>query len=101
MMSNTNTHEILQSSAFKKLVKNRWNISLSFTFIMLFIYVGFLLLVAYDKEALKMPIGESINLAIVVGLGIILFSWLITGAYVYWANNYYDKAVNEIKKEII
>jgi len=100
-MSNTNTHEILQSSAFKKLVKNRWNISLSFTFIMLFIYVGFLLLVAYDKEALKMPIGESINLAIVVGLGIILFSWLITGAYVYWANNYYDKAVNEIKKEII
>lgn len=68
---------------------------------MLFIYVGFLLLVAYDKEALKLPIGESLNLAIVVGLGIILFSWLITGAYVYWANNYYDKAVNEIKKEII
>lgn len=100
-MSKKNTHEILQSSAFKKLVKNRWNISLSFTFIMLFIYVGFLLLVAYDKEALKMPIGESINLAIVVGLGIILFSWLITGAYVYWANHYYDKAVNEIKKEII
>ena len=49
-MSKTNTQEILQSSAFKKLVKNRWNISLSFTFIMLFVYIGFLLLVAYDKE---------------------------------------------------
>ena len=69
--------------------------------IMLFVYIGFLLLVAYDKESLKMPIGESLNLAILIGLGIILFSWLITGAYVYWANNYYDKAVKEIKKEII
>ncbi|MDP3469028.1 MAG: DUF485 domain-containing protein [Daejeonella sp.] len=100
-MSKTNTHEILQSAAFKKLVKNRWNVSLSFTFIMLFVYIGFLLFVAYDKETLKMPIGDSLNLAIVVGLGIILFSWLITGVYVYWANNYYDEAVKEIKKELI
>jgi uncharacterized membrane protein (DUF485 family) len=42
-----------------------------------------------------------VSSAILIGLGIILFSWLITGAYVYWANNYYDKAVKEIKKEII
>ena len=100
-MDKTNKQEVLQSAAFKKLVKNRWSISLTFTFIMLFVYIGFLLLVAYNKEILKMPIGESLNLAIVVGLGIIVFSWLITGAYVYWANNYYDKAVHEIKKEII
>lgn len=99
-MNSTKTHEILQSPAFKKLVKNRWNISLSFTFIMLFVYIGFLLVVAYNKDALKMPLGESINLAIVVGLGIIIFSWLITGVYVYWANNYYDASVEEIKKEL-
>lgn len=99
-MNSTKTHEILQSPAFKKLVKNRWNISLSFTFIMLFVYIGFLLVVAYNKDALKMPLGESINLAIVVGLGIIIFSWLITGVYVYWANNYYDASVKEIKKEL-
>lgn len=98
-MDSAKTHEILQSKAFKKLVKTRWNISLSFTFIMLFVYIGFLLVVAYNKDFLKMPIGDSVNLAIVVGLGIILFSWLITGAYVYWANNYYDSAVAEIKKE--
>jgi len=99
-MNQTNTDEILQSQAFKKLVKNRWNVSLSFTFVMLFVYIGFLLYVAYDKELLKMPIGDSLNLAIVVGLGIILFSWLITGVYVYWANNYYDESVKEIKKKI-
>jgi len=99
-MNSTKTHQILQSAAFKKLVKTRWNISLSFTFIMLFIYIGFLMVVAYQKDTLKMPLGDSLNLAIVVGLGIIIFSWLITGVYVYWANNYYDAAVKEIKKDL-
>mgnify|MGYP000397302734 CR=1 FL=1 len=99
-MNTTKTHEILQSPAFKKLVKNRWNISLTFTFLMLFVYIGFLLVVAYQKDTLKMPVGDSLNLAIIVGIGIIIFSWLITGVYVYWANNYYDAAVKEIKKDL-
>ena len=99
-MNTTKTHEILESPAFKKLVKNRWNISLTFTFLMLFVYIGFLLVVAYQKDTLKMPVGDSLNLAIIVGIGIIIFSWLITGVYVYWANNYYDAAVKEIKKDL-
>lgn len=99
-MNKTKTNEILQSPAFRKLVKNRWNISLTFTFLMLFVYIGFLMVVAYQKETLKMPVGDSLNLAIIVGIGIIIFSWLITGVYVYWANNYYDAAVKEIKKDI-
>jgi len=99
-MNKTKTHEILQSPAFKKLVKNRWNISLTFTFLMLFVYIGFLMVVAYHKETLKMPVGDSLNVAIIVGIGIIIFSWLITGVYVYWANNYYDAAVKEIKKDL-
>ncbi|MEJ7694438.1 DUF485 domain-containing protein [Daejeonella sp.] len=99
-MNKTKTNEILQSPAFKKLVKNRWNISLTLTFLMLFVYIGFLMVVAYHKETLKMPVGDSLNLAIIVGIGIIIFSWLITGVYVYWANNYYDAAVKEIKKDL-
>ena len=99
-MNSTKTHEILQSPAFRKLVKNRWNISLTFTFLMLFVYIGFLMVVAYHKETLKMPVGDSLNLAIIVGIGIIIFSWLITGVYVYWANNYYDASVEEIKKDL-
>ena len=99
-MNKTKTNEILQSPAFRKLVKNRWNISLTFTFLMLFVYLGFLLVVAYQKDTLKMPVGDSLNLAIIVGIGIIIFSWLITGVYVYWANNYYDAAVKEIKKDL-
>jgi len=92
--------QILKSPAFKKLVKTRWRISLTFTFSMLVVYIGFLLVVAYGKEMLSIPVGNSVNVAIVVGLGIIFFSWLITGVYVYWANNYYDASVSEIKKDL-
>lgn len=101
MSRNTiNQEEILQSTAFKKLVSRRWAVSLLLTLIILFIYIGFLLLVAYNKELLATKIGSQITLAIPVGLGIIFTAWVLTGIYVYWANNSYDPAVEEIKKKL-
>jgi len=95
-----NQEEILQSPAFKKLVSRRWAVSLLLTLVILFIYIGFLLLVAYNKELLGTKIGSQITLAIPVGLGIIFIAWVLTGIYVYWANNSYDPAVEEIKKKL-
>ena len=98
---NPDYHAVLQSVAFKKLVSRRWAVSLLLTCIMLFIYIGFLLVVAFDKELLAKEIGPHITLAIPVGLGIIFIAWVLTGIYVYWANNTYDKAVQELKKQVL
>ena len=95
-----NQEEILQSTAFKKLVSRRWAVSLLLTLVILFIYIGFLLLVAFNKELLATKIGSQLTLAIPVGLGIIFTAWVLTGIYVYWANNFYDPAVEEIKKKL-
>ncbi|WP_192823835.1 DUF485 domain-containing protein [Rufibacter sp. LB8] len=95
-----NSTAILESAAFKKLVKQRWSVSLVLTFAMLAVYFGFLLLVAFDKELLATKIGDYTTLAIPVGLGIILFAWLLTGVYVFWANNKYDASVEELKNKI-
>ncbi|WP_207435586.1 DUF485 domain-containing protein [Sabulibacter ruber] len=94
------THELLESPDFKKLVKQRWSVSLVLTFTMLVVYFGFLLLVAFNKEVLATRIGEYTTLAIPVGLGIILFAWLLTGVYVFWANNKYDTSVENLKNKI-
>ncbi|WP_205502717.1 DUF485 domain-containing protein [Rufibacter psychrotolerans] len=93
-------HDVLESSDFKKLVKQRWSVSLVLTFTMLAVYFGFLLLVAFNKEVLATRIGEYTTLAIPVGLGIILFAWLLTGIYVFWANNKYDSSVENLKNKI-
>lgn len=93
------THEIIESPAFKNLVTRRWRVSLFLTLTILFIYIGFLLLVAFNKELLAQKIGGHYTLAFPIGLGIILAAWLLTGIYVFWANNSYDQAVGALKKQ--
>ncbi len=94
------THQILASPEFRKLVKVRWSVALTLTILMLVVYLGFILIVAFGKDFLAIKLGTHINLGLILGLGIIFFTWAITGIYVYWANNYYDKEVNNIKKRL-
>jgi uncharacterized membrane protein (DUF485 family) len=96
----TTVHEIIKSPAFRNLVNRRWQVSLLMTLIMLIIYIGFLLVVAFNKELLALKIGHYYTLAIPVGLGIILVAWVLTGIYVFWANNHYDNAVDALKQQV-
>jgi uncharacterized membrane protein (DUF485 family) len=99
-MSVTTTHEIINSPAFKSLVTRRWQVSIALTITILFIYIGFLLVVAFNKDLLAMKLGRYYTLAIPVGLGIILLAWVLTGIYVFWANNRYDNAVEALKQQV-
>ena len=94
-------HEIIESPEFKKLVSKRWSVSLVLTIIMLTVYIGFLLVVAFSKESLAAKISPNLTLAIPVGLGLILFAWILTGIYVFWANNNYDEAVQDLKNKVL
>jgi uncharacterized membrane protein (DUF485 family) len=86
---------------FKALVKKKWRVSLLLTIIMLVIYFGFILLIAFDKTLLARLIGKNITLGLPIGLGILVVAWLLTGIYVLWANRHYDRQVEEIKKKIL
>ncbi|MGV3585956.1 MAG: DUF485 domain-containing protein [Adhaeribacter sp.] len=94
-------HAIIESPEFKKLVSKRWSVSLVLTLIMLAVYIGFLLVVAFSKESLAAKISPNLTWAIPIGLGIILFAWILTGIYVFWANNNYDEAVQELKNKVL
>lgn len=95
-----NHEEILKSAAFKDLVSKRWKISILLTVIMLVSYFGYLLIIAFNKEFLGKTIGKNLTLGIPIGLGLIFLAWIMTGIYVYWANNHYDNIVTEIKNKI-
>lgn len=92
---------VTETSAFKKLVKNRWIFSILMTLLIMFVYFGFILVIAFNKELLSIKISSKLTLGIPVGIGIILFAWILTGIYVSWANKYYDQAVEEIKKDFL
>lgn len=93
--------EILNSDKFKNLVKKRLTVSLSLTALMLIVYFGFMLTIAFYKELLALKIGEHITIGLPIGIGVIVFAWLLTGIYTRWANNKYDKAVRELRNEIL
>jgi uncharacterized membrane protein (DUF485 family) len=93
-------HQIINTPGFKQLVARRWSLSLTLTLLMLVVYVGFILAVAFGKEVLATKIGEHVTIAVPIGIGIIVFAWLITGYYVRWANRVYDKQVEEFKNQL-
>lgn len=97
---NKNDQTILKSAAFRKLVVRKWTISLLLTLLMIVAYFGFILIIAFDKKFFSQFVADYITLAIPVGIGLILFAWFITGIYTFWANNFYDKEVTKLKKEL-
>jgi uncharacterized membrane protein (DUF485 family) len=90
-------NKIINTPAFKAFVRQRWRVSLLLTFIMLVIYFGFILTIAFHKDWLSYKIGEHTPIGLPIGVGIIISAWLLTGIYVSWANNVYDKKVEELK----
>lgn len=88
-------HASLDQSRFKELVRKKWSISLSLTALMLTIYFGFILLLAFGRDVLAQKVGTYIPLGIPVGLGVIVSACVLTGLYVRWANTVYDRSVKD------
>jgi uncharacterized membrane protein (DUF485 family) len=67
------------------------------TIVMLVVYYGYIALIAFNKAYLGQPIGSGVTtLGIPLGMGVIVFTILITGIYVQRANNIYDALTKEI-----
>lgn len=92
---------ISESESYQELVKTRTRFGWTLTLIMLGAYLGFLFLVAFQKELMTQPIAEgwTTTVSIPVGIGLIVFTIILTGIYVRRANSKYDALTEKIKKE--
>ena len=77
----------------------RWKIAIVLTALVAFIYFGFILLIAYQKETMGTLLTPGLSLGILLGALVIVLSWLITWGYVRWANTHYDARLAEIRRE--
>lgn len=67
---------------------------------MMVVYYGYIALIAFDKEFLARPIGAGVTtIGIPLGIGVIIFTIVITGIYVRRANSEFDRLTAEIMKE--
>jgi len=70
------------------------------TVLMLVVYYGYIALIAFNKPFLAQPIGAGVTtVGIPIGMGVIVFTIVITGIYVRRANSEYDTLTNEILKD--
>jgi uncharacterized membrane protein (DUF485 family) len=78
-----------------KYIKVKRNISHLFSFIVIFIYFSFILLIGFYPELLAQKIEtSSMTYGVAFGLSIIIFSIILTLIYTLLSNKYID----EIKK---
>ncbi len=70
------------------------------TLLMMVVYYGYIALIAFDKPFLAQPLGTGvITLGIPIGMGVIVFTVLITAIYVRRANSEFDTLTAEILKD--
>ena len=92
--------QLLDLPEFRALVVRRWRVSLVLTVLLFLLYYGYILLIATNKALLSRRIGEVTTVGIPLGAAVIVGAWLLTAAYVIWANRYYDDRVNALKARL-
>lgn len=100
-MSGNDLARIRQHPKFATLVKRRSTLAWSLAALTLAIYYIYMLVITLAPEVLHQAInaGGVLSVGIPVGAAIIVFTWALTGYYVYKANTEFDLLTAEILKE--
>ena len=92
---------IEKNPKFLKVVSTRNNYSIIMTLAMMVVYFGYILLVAFNKQflATKISAGAVTSIGIPLGVGVLVFTIVLTAIYVRRANTEFDAMKDEIIKE--
>lgn len=100
-MSQETYRRIRDNPKFQAFVKKRNNFSIVMSILMIIAYYGYILLIAFNKPlvASKLSEGGVTSIGIPMGLGVIVFTIIITWIYVSRANTEFDTESDAIIKE--
>jgi uncharacterized membrane protein (DUF485 family) len=95
------SEHILGNPKFRHLVRTRNAWAMVLTALVVVVYFGYILLIAFDKEFLARKLGAGLvtSIGIPIGLGVILFTIVITAVYVHLANTRFDRMSAEVLRE--
>lgn len=95
------TTKIRNNPKFQELVAKRSSFAWTLSVIMLAIYFGFILVVAFGKGFLGTPLteGSVTTVGIPFGLVVIVSAFILTGIYVRRANSEFDDLNKQILEE--
>ena len=93
--------KIQNNPKYLLLVKQRDTLSWTLSALVCIMYFGFTLMIAFAPGILTQPISDTsvIPVGMLIGVGVIVASALLTGVYVAKANSTFDPIVEEIVRE--
>ena len=96
----SNLAKIERDPNYQELVRRRSSLGWMLSGVMLVIYFGFILLVAYAPKFLGIPLGSGVTtIGIPIGLSVIVLAFVLTGIYVRQANSSYDVLIRKVAEE--
>ena len=92
--------KIRNNPKYEQLRSKRLGFGVFLTILMLIVYYGYIALIAFNKPFLSLTLGSGVTtIGIPIGMGVIVFTVIITGIYVRRANREYDALTAELLKE--
>lgn len=79
------------------LAARRFRIGVVLTLIMLVVYFGFILLIAFSKPLLGRLLTDGLSLGMLLGVLVIFATWVLTWVYVGWANRVYEPEIRRLR----
>jgi uncharacterized membrane protein (DUF485 family) len=99
-MSDPVVDKIQKNPKYQELRSKRSSFGWTLTLLMMVVYYGYIALIAFNKPFLAQPIGAGVTtLGIPLGMGVIVFTVVITAIYVRRANSEFDALTAEILKD--
>ena len=84
-------------AGLRALAAARWRVAIALTLLMVLNYFGFLALIAFRRETLAALVRPGLSVGILLGALVIVVSWVLTWAYVRWANRRYDPELARLR----
>jgi uncharacterized membrane protein (DUF485 family) len=100
-MSENLNQRIARDPRFATLQRQRSRYAITLSVIMLAIYYGYILLIAFWPGALATPLGSAtMTVGFPLGVGVIVAAIVLTGLYVHRANGEFDRVTQQIIREV-
>jgi uncharacterized membrane protein (DUF485 family) len=92
------TARVEREQSLRALAKSRWRVAITLTAAMVAVYFGFIALIAFRKPLLGRQLIPGLSIGILLGVLVIVSTWVLTWAYVRWANDKYDPELDRLTR---
>jgi uncharacterized membrane protein (DUF485 family) len=100
-MSTASATRIFNNPRYMELIHERDKLAWTLTACVLVLFYGFILLIAFAPDFLTQTISSTsvIPVGMLIGVGVIVLSIVMTGIYVSRANNKFDPMIEELIRD--